>query len=170
LAVERNDSIDTSQAGGYPYYRGSCIALAPYKDEYTEKFGKFPSVQSAMHWQWYLQSNAKATLFAMLIKGCRDVAKTITLEERDKYWRRSEIYRKWLLNRVFEANPSTVSVMIFPIQSGQVEYREADIPCATLHAVYVQRANTRRTFLHTSRLFLFEHGSYDAWNRNDCAW
>jgi hypothetical protein len=170
LAVEGNDSIDTSQAGGYPYYRDSYIALAPYRDEYTEKFGKFPFVQRAMHWQWYLQSNTKASLFAMLIISCRDVAITITLEERDKYWRRSEIYRKWLLNRVFEANSSTVSIMIFPIQSGQVEYREADIPCATLHAVYVQRANTRQTLLHPSRLFLSEYGSYDARSRNNCAW
>ncbi|KAL1879270.1 hypothetical protein Daus18300_001849 [Diaporthe australafricana] len=59
----------------------------------------------------------------------RNVSKTISLEERDKYWRRSEIYRKWLLDRVFDADSkSVVTVMIFPIEAGKPKYREAELP------------------------------------------
>jgi hypothetical protein len=59
----------------------------------------------------------------------RDVSKTISLEERDKYWRRSEIYRKWLLDRVFDSHSrNVVTVMVFPIEVGEPNYRESEIP------------------------------------------
>lgn len=59
----------------------------------------------------------------------RDISKTISLEERDKYWRRSEIYRKWLLGRVFDAqSTNVVTVMVFPIEVGEPNYRESEIP------------------------------------------
>ncbi|KAI1411459.1 amidase [Hypoxylon sp. FL1857] len=97
-------------AGGYPYYRDSYYDLAKFRDEYEEKFGKPPFVQRAMRWQW-------------------DIAKTITVEERNKYWRRSEVYRHWLLDRVFHADSKKfTTVMIFPIEAGKPNYRESDIP------------------------------------------
>lgn len=59
----------------------------------------------------------------------RNVSKTISPEERDKYWRRSEIYRKWLLDRVFDADSkSFVTVMILSIEAGKPNYREAEFP------------------------------------------
>lgn len=59
----------------------------------------------------------------------RDISKTISPEERDEYWRRSEIYRKWLLERVFDSESKTsVTIMVFPIEVGKPNYREAEVP------------------------------------------
>lgn len=45
------------------------------------------------------------------------------------YWRRSEIYRHWLLDRVFKANTrNAITVMIFPIEAGKPNYRDAELP------------------------------------------
>jgi hypothetical protein len=59
----------------------------------------------------------------------RNISKDITIEQRDEYWKRSELYRTWLLDSVFKASDvDTVKVMVFPIEVGQPNYRESDIP------------------------------------------
>lgn len=61
--------------------------------------------------------------------NARDVSKNISLEERDMYWRRSEIYRHWLLEKIFKADSTdSISVMVFPIEEGRPNYRDGDIP------------------------------------------
>jgi len=98
-------------AGSYPYYRDGYYDLADFRNQYAEKHGKPPFIHRAMHWQW-------------------DVAKTISVEERDiMYWRRSEIYRHWLLDKVFKADPKdSVTIMIFPIEVGKPNYRDSELP------------------------------------------
>jgi hypothetical protein len=45
------------------------------------------------------------------------------------YWRRSEIYRHWLLDKVFEADrKDSTTIMIFPIEVGKPNYRDAELP------------------------------------------
>lgn len=45
------------------------------------------------------------------------------------YWRRSDIYRKWLLDHIFNAaSEDSLSIMIFPIEVGEPNYRESEIP------------------------------------------
>ncbi|KAJ9493640.1 hypothetical protein H2202_010884 [Exophiala xenobiotica] len=84
--------------------------LAAFGEEYEEKHGKPPFVHRAMHWQW-------------------NISKTISLEERNMYWRRSEIYRHWLLDKVFEADrKDSTTIMIFPIEVGKPNYRDAELP------------------------------------------
>ncbi|PGH19536.1 hypothetical protein AJ80_03871 [Polytolypa hystricis UAMH7299] len=76
--------------------------------EYSEKHGKPPFVHRAMHWQW-------------------DVSKKISMEERNMYWRRSEIYRHWLLDKVFKADSKdSITIMIFPIEEGKPNYRDVE--------------------------------------------
>lgn len=59
----------------------------------------------------------------------RAVAKQITQEKRDRYWRRSEIYRHWLLDNIFKANgENSVTIMILPIEKGEPNYRDVDPP------------------------------------------
>jgi hypothetical protein len=59
----------------------------------------------------------------------RDTAKQISKEERDKYWRRSEIYRHWLLDNIFKAgDEDCVTIMILPIEQGQPNYRDVEPP------------------------------------------
>ncbi|KAL8682696.1 MAG: hypothetical protein Q9186_001292 [Xanthomendoza sp. 1 TL-2023] len=97
-------------AGGYPYYRDSYDDLAGFRDEYAKKHGKPPFVQKAMRWQW-------------------DIGKTISVEQRDMYWRHSEIYRLWLLDRVFKADSKdSRTIMVFPIEVGKPNYRESEPP------------------------------------------
>ncbi|TAQ88994.1 hypothetical protein B7494_g2658 [Chlorociboria aeruginascens] len=61
--------------------------------------------------------------------GWRDIAKGISQEERDKYWRRSEIYRHWLLDNIFKAHDkTTMTIMILPIEKGEPNYRDVDPP------------------------------------------
>lgn len=94
-------------AGSYPYYRDSYYDLAGFRDEYTKQYGKPPFVHEAMRWQW-------------------DIGKSISVEQRDMYWRRSEIYRHWLLNRVFDAHSNNLkTIMILPIEAGEPNYRES---------------------------------------------
>ncbi|KAL8741429.1 MAG: hypothetical protein Q9190_005962 [Brigantiaea leucoxantha] len=97
-------------AGSYPYYRDSYYDLAGFREDYAEKYGKPPFVQKAMRWQW-------------------DVGKSISVEERNMYWRRSEIYRHWLLEKIFEEDSDEfTTIMIFPIEVGQPNYRESEPP------------------------------------------
>ncbi|WEW58185.1 amidase [Emydomyces testavorans] len=101
--------------GGYPYYRDAYLDLSDFRNDYEKKFGKPPFVHRAMHWQW-------------------DIAKTISLEERDLYWRRSEIYRNWLLKRVFKADlADSVAIMVFPIEVGKPNYRDAELPSTVFY-------------------------------------
>ncbi|KAF2753095.1 amidase [Pseudovirgaria hyperparasitica] len=96
--------------GSYPYYYDGYYDLEGFRNDFTKKHGKPPFIHRAMQWQW-------------------DIAKSITLEERNFYWRRSEIYRKWLLEEVFKASDtSTITIMIFPIEVGQPSYRDAPLP------------------------------------------
>jgi hypothetical protein len=45
------------------------------------------------------------------------------------YWRRSELYRHWLLDKVFEPdNKDGITIMIFPIEVGKSSYRDAALP------------------------------------------
>jgi hypothetical protein len=61
----------------------------------------------------------------------RSVAEKISKAERDYYWRRSEIYRKWLLEEVFEAESTDcTTIMVLPIQEGHTNYRDVELPCA----------------------------------------
>ncbi|KAK5282570.1 hypothetical protein LTR20_003380 [Exophiala xenobiotica] len=105
-------------AGGYPYYQDSYYDLAAFREEYEEKHGKPPFVHRAMHWQW-------------------NISKTISLEERNMYWRRSEIYRHWLLDKVFEADrKDSTTIMIFPIEVGKPNYRDAELPPLSILSGY----------------------------------
>lgn len=71
----------------------------------------------------------KRQVWADPFGNLRSIAKAISLEERDEYWRRSEVYRKWLLERVFDAeSKSAVTIMVFPIEAGKPNYREAELP------------------------------------------
>jgi len=70
----------------------------------------------------------------------RSVAKKISERERDFYWRRSEIYRKWLLKEIFEDDsPGCTTIMVLPIQEGHTNYRDVELPCVyhflIVHAV-----------------------------------
>ncbi|EEQ86219.2 amidase [Blastomyces dermatitidis ER-3] len=95
-------------AGGYPYYHDSYHHLDDFRKDYKEKYGKAPFVHRAMHWQW-------------------DISKKITREERDMYWRRSEIYRQWLLDKIFKADSKdSISIMVFPIEEGRPNYRDVE--------------------------------------------
>ncbi|KAJ5728212.1 amidase [Penicillium malachiteum] len=103
-------------AGGYPYYHDSYRSLEPFRREYKERYGKASFVHNAMCWQWA-------------------VSKDISTEERDKYWRRSEIYRHWLLERIFGAqSEESISVMIFPIEEGKPNYRDGGILYANVNS------------------------------------
>jgi hypothetical protein len=54
------------------------------------------------------------------------------VEERDMYWRRSEIYRHWLLDKVFKADyKDSITIIIFPIEVGKPNYRDAELPLVT---------------------------------------
>jgi hypothetical protein len=60
------------------------------------------------------------------------------VKERDFYWRRSEIYRHWLLDRIFDSeNQDCVTIMVFPIEQGKPNYRDAPLPYV-IFAAYVE--------------------------------
>lgn len=49
------------------------------------------------------------------------------------YWRRSEIYRHWLLEKIFQANSNdSISIMVLSIEEGEPDYRDGDIPCVLI--------------------------------------
>ncbi|PVH72140.1 amidase [Cadophora sp. DSE1049] len=97
-------------AGIYPFYHDAYYALSGFRDGYAEKYGKPPFVHRALLWQW-------------------EVGKAITHEDRDECWRRSELYRHWLLSRVFEADSKDcITVMVLPIEVGKPNYRDAELP------------------------------------------
>lgn len=63
------------------------------------------------------------------MRACREVGKSISREERDECWRRSELYRHWLVKNVFKADDKdTVTVMVLPIEVGKPNYRDAELP------------------------------------------
>lgn len=58
--------------------------------------------------------------------GLRDVGKSISKDERDEYCRRSEIFRHWLLEKVFERTSKvSVTIMILPIEVGKLNHRDS---------------------------------------------
>ncbi|KAF2120079.1 amidase [Lophiotrema nucula] len=100
--------LDT--AGIYPFYYDQYHNLADFRNGYAREYGKPPFVHRALLWQW-------------------DIAKTISKEERDECLRRCEVYREWLLEEVFKAtSEDTITVMAFPIESGQPNYRDTPLP------------------------------------------
>lgn len=63
------------------------------------------------------------------MSGFRDVGKQISVQERDMYWHRSEVYRRWLLDKIFKADSKdAMSIMILPIEVGKPNYRESEPP------------------------------------------
>ncbi len=57
------------------------------------------------------------------------MGKSISREDRDECWRRSEDYRHWLLEKVFTADiKDSVTIMILPIEVGKPNYRDAELP------------------------------------------
>ncbi|OQD66177.1 hypothetical protein PENPOL_c005G02364 [Penicillium polonicum] len=105
-------------AGIYPFYHDQYHHLAEFRNQYKDKYGKPPFVHRALHWQW-------------------NVGKAITQGECDECWRRSEIYRHWLLEKVFKADDEdTVTVMILPIEAGKPNYRDAELPLNSLLSGY----------------------------------
>lgn len=108
--------LDT--AGIYPFYHDQYYSLADFRKDYAAKYGKPPFIHRALHWQW-------------------EVGKSITQEERDECWRRSEVYRHWLLERVFKADSKDcMTIMILPIEQGQPSYRDAELPPYSLLSGY----------------------------------
>ncbi|KAG9251982.1 amidase [Emericellopsis atlantica] len=75
--------LETKKAGIYPFFYDSYHALESFRNEYKEKYGKAPFVHRYVHWQW-------------------DVARGMSKEERDECWRRCQVYRQWLLDRIFK--------------------------------------------------------------------
>ncbi|KAE8443397.1 hypothetical protein EG329_001877 [Mollisiaceae sp. DMI_Dod_QoI] len=122
-------NILSSYTGGYPYNRDAYYDFEGFRNNYTKKYGKPPFTHRAMQWQW-------------------NVAKTISATERDFYWRRSELYRHWLLEKDFEAdNKECITIMIFPIEVGKPSYRDVELPpyyilsgYASLHMSPMMRA------------------------------
>ncbi|KAK1961465.1 amidase [Colletotrichum sublineola] len=101
-------------AGIYPFYYDQYHNLADFRNEYQEKFGKPPFVHRALHWQW-------------------DVAKSVSKEERDECLRRCEVYRDWLLKRVFKADDENcITIMPLPIEVGKPNYRDSKLPPESL--------------------------------------
>ncbi|RDW93964.1 uncharacterized protein DSM5745_01286 [Aspergillus mulundensis] len=98
------------KAGIYPFYHDQYRNSAPFRDEYKAKYGKPAFVHRQLIWQW-------------------EIGKSISQELRDESWRRSEVYRNWLLDSVFKpADKNTLTVMILPIEAGKPNYRDADLP------------------------------------------
>ncbi|KAM7205138.1 amidase [Naviculisporaceae sp. PSN 640] len=111
-------AVYLEKAGIYPFYHDQYYNSADFREKYKEKFGKPPFVHRALHWQW-------------------GVGKAISQEERDECWRRSELYRHWLLEKVFNADSKeTVTVMPLPIETGQPNYRDAELPPNSLLSGY----------------------------------
>lgn len=88
------------------------------------------------------------------------------MEERDLYWRRSEIYRRWLLQRVFTADSKdSITIMIFPIEVGKPNYRDAELPSvqhSNRYATKVSLLIISQAILYFKWLRLVEHGANDA--------
>lgn len=55
----------------------------------------------------------------------RDISKDITAAERDYYWKRSETYQKWLLEKVLVSDDKVFTIMVLPIGSGEPSYRDS---------------------------------------------
>lgn len=82
-----------------------------------------------MLWQWCVDPTSRVKTFNANVLE-RSVAKKISKPKRDFYWRRSEIYRKCLLEGVFDAgSPDCTTIMVLPIQDGHTNYRDVELPC-----------------------------------------
>ena len=73
----RKTSIDSAQAGIYPFYHDQYHSLADFRDQYAKQYGKAPFVHRALHWQWYSYRSCK-----MPIKRSADVLVSGRLEGR----------------------------------------------------------------------------------------
>lgn len=57
----------------------------------------------------------------------RETGRVISEAERDEGWRRSEVYRHWLLDKVFATEDQrVVRIMVLPVEDGNPKYRDAD--------------------------------------------
>ena len=107
----------------------------------------------------------------VLTRKTRDIAKTISLEERNKYWHRSELYGHWLLDKVFRAEgPGTVRIMILPVETGQPNYREADIPYCPRMILGGEPIDAIQTILHLERLRITGFSANHESARSDSPW
>ena len=61
----------------------------------------------------------------------RDLARTISKEERDKLWRRSELYGAWIRDALMD-DASTTNIMVLPVSTGLPSYRET-LPSLVKH-------------------------------------
>jgi hypothetical protein len=53
----------------------------------------------------------------------------VSKKERDEGWRRCEVYRRWLVDKVFRVGDERVArVMILPVGVGTPSYRDAELP------------------------------------------
>ncbi|KAK4449841.1 amidase [Podospora aff. communis PSN243] len=105
--------------GSYPYYYDAYHAHQSFCMEYQEKFRKSPFG----HW-------------AMLGRWCG--AKMTYKNERDFYWRRSEIYREWLLYSVFKAgSDNCIMIMVLPIQKGKRSLNSRAFPSIPQGPYYI---------------------------------
>ncbi|KAL2070236.1 hypothetical protein VTL71DRAFT_13262 [Oculimacula yallundae] len=96
-------------AGIYPFYHDAYHATSDFRKGFEEKHGKPPFVHRCIQWTW-------------------EVGKSISRAERDECWRRDEIYRHWLLERIFKADcQDSISIMVLPIEVGQPVYRDAPV-------------------------------------------
>ncbi|OCK76177.1 amidase [Lepidopterella palustris CBS 459.81] len=98
-----------AQAGTLPYYRDSYDALKDFRESYREKFGKTPFVHRALRWRW-------------------DVSKGVSDELRDELWGRIWTYKKWLLEHVLQVDQGPGTLLIYAIEDGSPNYRDAEPP------------------------------------------
>ncbi|KAK2591957.1 hypothetical protein QQS21_010363, partial [Conoideocrella luteorostrata] len=97
-------------AGILPFYHDQYQNSADFRLDYEKKHGKPPFVHRALHWQW------------------EEVGMKVSKEQRDALWRRSEIYRHWLLEKIFDANSGdSITIMVLPIEAGKPNYRDSEI-------------------------------------------
>ncbi|CAG7559971.1 unnamed protein product [Fusarium equiseti] len=80
--------------------------MEPFRKGYYGKHGKPPFVHRYTQWQW-------------------DISKDITTEERDYYWKRSETYQKWLLEKVLANCDNIFTIMVLPVGVGEPNYRDS---------------------------------------------
>ncbi|OAR02180.1 hypothetical protein LLEC1_06508, partial [Akanthomyces lecanii] len=111
--------VDTDGVAAiYPFYHDQYHSLEGFRNDYARKYGRPAFVHRALHWQW-------------------EVGKAISKDERDECWRRSEVYRHWMLDKILKAgSQDTVVMMPLPIEAGQPNYRDAPPPPYSLLSGY----------------------------------
>ncbi|KAJ8125793.1 hypothetical protein O1611_g7845 [Lasiodiplodia mahajangana] len=97
-------------AGCHPFFHDTYEATSSFRADYEKEFGVPPFVHRYEHWLW-------------------DVGKSVSKAEREECWRRSEVYRSWLLESVFKSTPQDgLAIMVLPIEVGKPNYRDSPEP------------------------------------------